>query len=240
VPQSELEEAINAIEILRERGARVHCITNSVAQNFTANVLLACGARPSMTVSPEEIEFFVDRCDALLINLGTLDLERRKTINSAMVAAGRRKIPVVLDPVKCDISIPRLDFARRLIGRHALLLKANAAEAAALDGIEAGCRVVTGKVDVVDEDGRRVAVANGVPLMDRLVATGCVLGALIAALCAVAGSYRTGALAGLLWTGVAAELAAPAARGPGSFQVHFIDALASLDAATVREKARLS
>src|SRR5258706_14161368 len=29
---------------LRTRGTRVHCITNAVAQNFTANVLLAAGA----------------------------------------------------------------------------------------------------------------------------------------------------------------------------------------------------
>ena len=38
---------------------RVHCITNAVAQNFTANVLLAAGAIPSMTLSAEEIGAFV-------------------------------------------------------------------------------------------------------------------------------------------------------------------------------------
>ena len=38
---------------------RVHCITNAVAQNFTANVLLAAGCVPSMTLSAEEIGRFV-------------------------------------------------------------------------------------------------------------------------------------------------------------------------------------
>ena len=35
---------------LRARGPRVHCITNAVAQTFTANMLLAAGAIPSMTL----------------------------------------------------------------------------------------------------------------------------------------------------------------------------------------------
>ncbi len=62
---------------MRERSPRVHCVTNAVAQTFTANVLLAAGAIPSMTISADEIGAFVARADALLINLGTFDAERR-------------------------------------------------------------------------------------------------------------------------------------------------------------------
>ena len=47
--------AADLLARLRTRAPRVHCITNSVAQQFTANVLLAAGAVPSMTISPEEI-----------------------------------------------------------------------------------------------------------------------------------------------------------------------------------------
>ena len=60
------------------RSPRVHCITNAVAQNFTANVLLAAGAVPSMTLSVEEIGPFVAGANALLVNLGTFDHERRE------------------------------------------------------------------------------------------------------------------------------------------------------------------
>ena len=49
--------AADMLARLRTRAPRVHCITNSVAQQFTANVLLAAGAVPSMTISPEEIGF---------------------------------------------------------------------------------------------------------------------------------------------------------------------------------------
>ena len=66
-----------------------HCITNSVAQAYTANMLLAAGAIPSMTISSEEIAAFVAVLDALLVNLGTFDAERRAAIDVALGALGQ-------------------------------------------------------------------------------------------------------------------------------------------------------
>jgi len=57
--------AADVLARLRERKPRVHCITNAVAHAFTANVLLAVGALPSMTVAPEQIAQFVEIVDAL-------------------------------------------------------------------------------------------------------------------------------------------------------------------------------
>ena len=46
-PRSELPEiTADIVERLRQRRPRVHCITNPVAQTFSANVLLAGGAIP--------------------------------------------------------------------------------------------------------------------------------------------------------------------------------------------------
>ena len=84
------------------RAPRVHCITNTVAQAFTANGLLAVGARPSMTLSLEEIGAFVASADALLVNLGTFDAERRAAIDAALEVARERGLPWVLDPVLID------------------------------------------------------------------------------------------------------------------------------------------
>src|SRR5712691_11172431 len=97
---------------LRAKGPRVHCITNAVAQNFTANVLLAAGAVPSMTISPDEIAEFVARADALLVNLGTLDRGRRESIEVAIEEATDERRPWVLDPVFVDRSQPRTAFAK--------------------------------------------------------------------------------------------------------------------------------
>jgi hydroxyethylthiazole kinase len=62
-PQSERNTSIDfpavtadILERLRERRPRVHCITNAVAQAFTANMLLAAGAVPSMTIAPKEVK----------------------------------------------------------------------------------------------------------------------------------------------------------------------------------------
>src|ERR1700733_12730732 len=84
---------------IRERAPRVHCLTNTVAQQYTANMLLAAGAVPSMTISPQEIGAFVAGADALLVNLGTFDAERRSAVEAALSAAAEYGKPWVLDPV---------------------------------------------------------------------------------------------------------------------------------------------
>ena len=70
----------DVLERIREKRPRVHCITNAVAQNFTANMLLAAGAVPSMTIAQKEVRAFAARADALLVNLGTFDAERQKAV----------------------------------------------------------------------------------------------------------------------------------------------------------------
>ena len=97
----------------------MHCITNAVAQNFTANMLLAAGAVPSMTIAPREIEAFVARADALLVNLGTFDAERQKASLAAIAVANKQRMPWVLDPVFIDRSKPRAAFAKTLAAQDA-------------------------------------------------------------------------------------------------------------------------
>jgi hydroxyethylthiazole kinase len=117
---------------LRVTSPRVHCITNSVAQNFTANALLAAGAIPSMTLSGEEIAAFVARSNALLVNLGTFDRDRREATSIAVDAATRNGLPWVLDPVYVDRAPQRADYARDLIFLEPKALRLNAAEFSAL------------------------------------------------------------------------------------------------------------
>src|SRR5689334_17029284 len=121
---------------LRARAPRIHCITNAVAQNFTANVLLAAGCVPSMTLSGEEIGAFVAGAQGLLVNLGTFDAERREATTVAVGAVAQRKLPWVLDPVFVDRAAPRAAFAGDLIGRHPTVVRLNHAEFAALAGCE--------------------------------------------------------------------------------------------------------
>lgn len=237
----DLDPALEAVAALRREGARVHCITNTVAQNFTANVLLACGAQPSMTVSGEEAAFFTARADALLVNLGTLDADRRAGIAASLAEARGRGISVLLDPVKADLSPPRLALAKEILSNGGVCLKANRAEADILADIPVPLRAVTGRIDALSDDaGRRAAIANGDSAMDRTVATGCALGALMAALMSRSATPFDGALAALLWFGVAGEVAAAGSAGPGSFAVRFLDALSEVSIDTLRHEARIS
>lgn len=238
-PRQPIEEAAAAIAALRGEGARVHCLTNTVAQNFTANVLLACGAKPSMTVAPEEAPAFTGTADALLVNLGTLDADRRAAMPASIEVARATAIPVVLDPVMCHLSPARLAFARQLLASGPMILKANPAESRALGEVRAACRIETGPVDRVTAPGFRHAVANGDPLMDRVVAMGCALGALVAALAARTKDRPVAALAGLVWFGVAGEIAGERARGPGSFAPAFLDALHGVELSTIMQRAKL-
>src|ERR1700737_3905601 len=168
----------DVIERVRAHSPRVHCITNAVAQNFTANVLLAAGARPSMTISPEEIGSFVASADALLVNLGTFDAARRAATDTAIEAAAEESLPWVLDPVLIDRSRPRAAYAAGLMTRGPRALRLNRAEFAALAGSEPDdeslrryaldARTViglTGATDVVTDGARVAAIRNGHPLM---------------------------------------------------------------------------
>src|SRR3954471_14508643 len=128
--------AADILTRLRARGPRVHCITNAVAQAFTANTLLAAGAVPSMTLSPGEIGAFVARADGLLVNLGTFDAERRAATAAALEVAAERRIPWVLDPVFIDRSQPRGTYAKSLVAQNPDAIRLNGAEFNALSDNE--------------------------------------------------------------------------------------------------------
>lgn len=237
---------------LRTRAPRIHCITNAVAQNFTANVLLAAGCIPSMTLSPEEIGAFVASAQGLLVNLGTFDAERREATTVAVGAVAQRKLPWVLDPVFVDRAAPRAAFAGDLIGRHPTVVRLNHAEFAALAGCEPSrdqamtyarangiVIALSGKTDLVTDGHRAAAIANGHPLMAKVTAMGCAGSAILAACLAVEPDAFRAATAALLIMGVAGEIAGGQSAGPGSFAAAIIDALHNLDGPALFARARV-
>lgn len=58
---------------MRATAPLVHTITNFVAMNIMANVLLAAGASPAMVHAREEVAEFAGLSQALTVNIGTLD-----------------------------------------------------------------------------------------------------------------------------------------------------------------------
>jgi len=245
--------AADVLARVRDRAPRVHCITNTVAQNYTANVLLAAGAVPSMTISPEEIASFVASADALLVNLGTFDAERRDAVDAALGAAETVRRPWVLDPVFIDRSPARAAFARALLARRPAAIRLNLSEFVTLFGgaasdetasraakVSATVVALTGDTDLVTDGVRRAGIHNGHPLMGLITAMGCAGSALLGAALGVESDAWLAAVAALAALGVAGEIAGAGAAGPGSFAAAIIDALHGLDRPTLRARIKVS
>ncbi len=260
----------DTLERLRARGPLVHSITNLVVTNSTANALLAVGASPAMVESAEEAGPFARTADALVVNLGTMTVERARGMHAAASAARDAATPWVLDPVAVGALQFRSMVAVELLAHRPQAIRGNASEILALDALLAGEAMVAGRgvdaahasetaleaarrlaqrsgavvtvsgpVDLVT-DGRRMAgINNGHPLMTRVTGLGCTATALIGACLAVEPDPFPASVCGMTLVGLAGELAAERARGPGSLQVELLDALHRLDRATILARARL-
>jgi hydroxyethylthiazole kinase len=189
----------------------------------------------------------------LLINLGTFDPERQKASLAAIGVANKAGTPWVLDPVFIDRSPLRAAFAKTLVAKKPRALRLNRAEFGALSGgkiddaalarFAKARRIVvglTGERDLVRDAGRLATIANGHPLMARVTAMGCAASALVGATLAVEPDAWKAAAAALIIIGVAGELAAARARGPGSFAMEILDAMHALDRNTLIARAKVS
>lgn len=258
--------AARSLEAVRATAPLVHNVTNGVAMALSANLLIAAGASPIMAMAPEEAGDIAAVSGALVVNMGTLTAAWIEGAEAAIGGAERGGKPWLLDPVGVGATAFRRSVGARLLGRRPTVVRGNASEIAALAGEVAGGKgvdstlgsdavlgvarelarqsgsvvVVTGEVDLVSDGDRLVRVRNGHPLLTRITASGCGLSALTGAWLAVSADPVEACAGALAAYGIAAELAAERSRGPGSFQVELLDALAALDGETVRWRARIA
>ncbi|WMS42063.1 hydroxyethylthiazole kinase [Acuticoccus sp. MNP-M23] len=230
------EAAGAALDRMLSRRPRVHAMLSPVAQPLAANIAAALGIDVSMSHDPVDAPQMVARSHSALINLGMLDPVRREGAAKAVLTG----TPFVLDPVKIDRASERFAFAQKLIQAGPSVIKGNRAEMAALGAIaDDFVTVTTGAQDLV-RDGRRCATLhNGTPMLDRVIATGCAAGLLVAAMVAVETDPFVAATAGAGLMAFAGELAADGSHGPGSFAVSLIDHLAALDGAALTKGLRI-
>jgi hydroxyethylthiazole kinase len=253
------------VDRLRDQQPLVHNITNFVVMNFTANALLAVGTSPIMAHALEEMETMVSLANALVVNIGTLSTPWIEAMKVAVEVAKKRQIPIILDPVGAGATPLRTRTARELLELGSpLVVRGNASEVCALaheagttKGVDstlasdqalaaaealvnryAATVVISGAVDHIISDKSHIEVHNGVPLMSRVTGTGCVASALLGAFASLAAAPEA-ATATMVAMGIAGELAAAKAAGPGTFVPYFIDALAHLTDAEVRDRAKV-
>lgn len=235
-----IERTARGLERIRAERPRVHCLTNFVAMRLSANLLLAAGAVPSMTMEAAAMPDFVASSQTLLVNLGQLDPWRRQAIPVAIDAAERLRHPWVLDPVKVDRSGERRATAQALLDRGPAVLRCNTAERPHLMPASRTVLAMTGETDRVEQGGRTLTIAGGSVLMDRVTAMGCAGSALVAAFLAVEPDPFHAAAAALLVMKAAGTIAERRASGPGSFEPAFLDAVYALKASELGRQARLA
>jgi hydroxyethylthiazole kinase len=254
------------LEDIRARKPLVHNITNYVVMNNTANALLALGASPAMVHANEEVEEFVALSSALVVNIGTLSPAWVAAMDRAVAVANARGIPWVLDPVGAGATSYRTDTSATLARKRPACIRGNGSEIMVLAGATAqktrgvdsshgsdaalaaarelarttgSIVAVTGATDYVTDGTALIGLANGHPLMARVTGLGCTATALIGAALAVEQDRMAAVAAGLSYLALAGEIAAEKSPGPGSLQVHLLDALHLLDAATITRRLKI-
>jgi len=122
------------LENVNKKHPLVHAITNYVTVNDCANIALACGSSPIMADDINEVAEIVSICDALVINIGTLN---ERTVAS-MIRAGQKANelgrPVILDPVGAGASHFRTETALQLLKQVKFsVIRGNISEIKTLD-----------------------------------------------------------------------------------------------------------
>lgn len=231
-------------------------ITNYVVMNFTANALLALGASPIMAHAKQELPDLIQLCQAINLNIGTLDENWLTSINTAAKTANDYQVPIVFDPVGVGASEYRTQNALKLLDSYRInVVRGNASEICALAGISLhqvkgvdatiatehaitaaqtlshryeNCIVISGKTDYCVNDRQVLDVYGGSDMMARVTGMGCISTSLIAAFASIQQDSLLAAKHAMTCMKKAGEIASQHAKGPGSFAMEFLDALFSL------------
>ncbi|RKW70308.1 hydroxyethylthiazole kinase [Galactobacter caseinivorans] len=198
---------------LRNNPPLVQCLTNTVVQQFSANVLLALGASPAMDDTAGEAGIFASIASGVLINVGTPHAEESQAMREAVAGAQGAHTPWVLDPVAIGALPVRTKLARELGALSPTVVRGNASEVAALAGAGDGGRgtdslatpddvahaaaglaratggavAVSGATDLITDGERTWRVGGGSVRLTQVTGGGCALGAVV---CAIAGVLR--------------------------------------------------
>lgn len=239
-------------DAIRAQAPLVQNLTSAVVANFTANALLAIGASPAMVEGEEEAPAFASVADALVINLGSMTCAKSAVMRKTAYAAVTAGTPFVLDPVAAGSIASRTALALEISFIGPAAIRGNASEILGMAGIQGGGRgvdsgawsdvaieaaktlsrrtgavvAVTGAVDYVTDGERVIAVRHGHPMMTRVTGMGCAATALVAACLGVEPDRLRAVTHALAFSGIAGEIGAAKASGPGSLVVHYLDALA--------------
>ncbi len=193
---------------------------------------------------------------ALVINIGTLSPAWVAGMGQAMRAAAQQSVPIIFDPVGAGATPYRTRTCAELLSQTPpTIIRGNASEIMALSdattttkGVDSNqstdaareaatqlaraysCVVsVSGATDLITDGEATRTVPRGHALMPRVTGLGCTASVLTGAFAAVNDDPLAAAEHAMWVMALCGEIAGEQAQGPGSLQMHFIDALHNLD-----------
>jgi hydroxyethylthiazole kinase len=260
-------EIYSMLDLIRARKPLVHHITNWVSIYDCAQVTRAVGALPVMAHAHQEVREMTRIASSLVLNIGTLTPHLVEGMVLAGKEANAKGIPVVFDLVGVGATTLRTASALKILNEvRASVVKGNAGEVATLAGEEAEVRgvesvgftgnlmniaknfsrrrgftvVITGSNDFVSNGLDCYRIKNGHKLLGMVVGTGCMVASVIGAFASVEEDYAKASAAALACFGIAGELAAKRAKGPGTFKDMLYDELYNLNEEKIQKLQRIT
>jgi len=105
-----------------------------------------------------------------------------------------------------------------------------------------GCVIaITGATDIISNGKQTTCIENGHKMLGAVTGTGCMCSSLIGSSCGAVSDYFLAAASGILYMGIAGEIAFEYAgqKGNGSFHTAVIDEISKLNAETVHRRAKI-
>lgn len=222
-----------AVEAVREQAPVVQCIAPREATAFVADVLTAAGARPVVTGTSPEALAALASSNALMVDLGTLGLEDSSGLVDAIVGVG--SLPWVLDASRLGRAPIPQARVQALADAQPSVVRVQREDLSEvhLAGHE-GALVVSADSDSVSMGGALFLVEPGSPRLRQIAGVRAAAAALTAA-CATVGNPLVAGVAGAAWLSQASQRAEAVAKGPASFRVELVDALAEVHGDEVAE-----
>lgn len=237
---------------VRKQSPLIHNVTNFVVMNNTANALLAIGASPVMAHAHSEVEEMVSICQALVINIGTLDEYFAESMLLAASKANKLNKPWILDPVGAGATKYRNGLISKLITHKPNVIRGNASEILSIaqtdrahtkgvdslamsdEAIDAAKKVyekygsivcISGATDIIIGNGKQALIQNGSALMTKVTGLGCSATAIIGAFIATIENKYEAVCAAMAMLGICGEIAEQQSSGPGSLQMNILNKL---------------
>ena len=249
-----------------DKNPLIHCITNPISINQSANGILAVGARPMMAEHPLEVAEITRSADGLVLNLANITDARMQSIKISAQTAQNNNIPFIMDAVGVACSVLRRNFTYDFLKEYQpTAIKGNYSEIYALSdstynsaGVDADealsidkvsktsvklaqkyntMVLASGKTDIITDGKTVVYINNGVPHLAQITGTGCLLGMLCGCYLSVDQSINA-LITACAVLGICGELS-QTEKGNGTFFVNLMDNLSVLKAEQIEKLLKI-